>query len=206
MQKREASSGEPLTSPAAERNSTPILAVLQRVLPSSGLVLEIASGTGQHAARFSRALAHLTWQPSDADARSRDSIAAWCAKADVPNLREPLALDVRVEPWPIAHADAIVCINMIHISPWAATIALFAGAQRVLGAGGVVYLYGPYRVGRRHTAPSNEAFDRSLRAQDAAWGVRDLEDVMAVASDSGFDLVETVEMPANNLSLVFGKR
>jgi hypothetical protein len=148
----------------------------------------------------------LTWQPSDADATARDSIAAWAAGEELPNLMPPIELDVRVQPWPLARADAIVCINMIHISPWAATAALMHGAGALLVEGGVLYLYGPYRVEGRHTAPSNEAFDTSLRAQNAEWGVRDLAEVAKVANARGLDLVETIPMPANNLSVIFRKR
>jgi SAM-dependent methyltransferase len=195
-----------LVSPAAERNRGPILDVLRRTLPASGIVLEIAAGTGQHAVHFSRALPMLTWQPSDPDARARASIAAWSSREALPNLQPPIELDVRAQPWHVSRADAIVCINMIHISPWTATTGLFSGAASVLGEGGIVYLYGPYKLDGRHTAPSNEAFDRSLRAQDPQWGVRDLADVAKVAAAEGFDFVETIEMPANNLSVTFRKR
>jgi SAM-dependent methyltransferase len=196
---------EALSSPAADRNKGPILDVLRRVLPASGLVLEIASGAGQHAAYFCRALPQLTWQPSDPDAHARASIAAWAAQENLANMRPPIELDVRALPWPVDRADAIVCINMIHISPWTATTSLFAGAKLTLPANAVIYLYGPYRIGGEHTAPSNAAFDRSLRGQNAEWGVRDLEEVVKVAAGEGFDLVETVQMPANNLSVVFRK-
>jgi SAM-dependent methyltransferase len=176
------------------------------VLPRSGFVLEIAAGSGQHAVHFSRALPMHTWQPSDPDPACRVSIAARVEAEEAPNLLTPIDLDVRSSPWPIERADAIVCINMIHISPWDATLALFAGARRILPEGGVVYLYGPYRRGGRHTAPSNEAFDRALRAQDAVWGVRGLEDVVKTARAESFDLAETIEMPANNLSVTFRKQ
>ena len=194
-----------LASPAADRNKGPILEVLQRVLPKSGFVLEIAAGSGQHSVHFARAAPMLTWQPSDPDAQARDSIAAWAADEELPNLMPPIELDVTSQPWPVKHADAIVCINMIHISPWAATLHLFSGSRAILPAGGVLYLYGPYRVGGRHTAPSNERFDASLRAQDPAWGVRDLDEVVKVAAAQSFELIETVNMPANNLSVIFRK-
>ncbi|BCL76589.1 SAM-dependent methyltransferase [Jeongeupia sp. HS-3] len=193
-----------LFAPATGRNRDAILAVLQRVLPETGTVLEIASGSGQHAAYFASALPALVWQTSDPDAPSRASIAAWTAPA-VPVMPPPLALDVRDADWGIASAQALVCINMIHISPWSATLALFAGAARVLPAGGVVYLYGPYRRDGAHTAPSNAAFDAQLQSVDPAWGVRDLEAVTAVAFEAGFELTEVVAMPANNLSVVFRK-
>nr|WP_249173021.1 DUF938 domain-containing protein [Burkholderia vietnamiensis] len=192
-----------MSAPAAERNRGPILDVLRRVLPAQGSVLEIASGTGQHAVHFAQAMPGLRWQPSDPDPRARRSIAAWAAHAGVANLAEPLAFDVRDAAWPADALDAVVCINMIHISPWACTDALFAGAARALRAGGVLFLYGPYRREGRHTAPSNEAFDRQLRERDASWGVRDLEAVVALGLDCGLDCVEVVEMPANNLSVVF---
>ncbi|RQS61917.1 DUF938 domain-containing protein [Burkholderia sp. Bp8963] len=192
-----------LSAPAAERNRGPILDVLRRVLPASGDVLEIASGTGQHVVHFAAGLPGLRWQPSDPDAQARQSIAAWIAHTGVPNVRAPLAFDVRDAVWPFAALDAIVCINMIHISPWACAQALFAGASRVLRPAGVLMLYGPYRREGRHTAPSNEAFDAQLRLRDPSWGVRDLEAVVALGLDCGLDCIEVVEMPANNLSIVF---
>jgi SAM-dependent methyltransferase len=197
--------GSRLASPAAERNKEPILDVLKRVLPKSGFVLEIAAGSGQHSVHMSRALPMLTWQPTDADAAAVESIAAWAAGEALPNLMPPIALDVLTRPWPIDHADAIVCINMIHISPWASTLALMEGAGNILREAGVLYLYGPYRIDGRHTAPSNEAFDASLRAQDPSWGIRDLDEVVQVAQAAGLELLETVPMPANNLSVVFRK-
>ncbi|QPS40966.1 DUF938 domain-containing protein [Burkholderia oklahomensis] len=193
-------------APATERNREPILDVLKRVLPTRGTVLEIASGTGQHAIHFAAALPDLVWQPTDAEAAARASIAAWAADAAPPNLRAPLALDVCVKPWPLAAADAIVCINMIHIAPWEAACALFDGAARVLPDGGVLYLYGPYRRGGAHTAESNAQFDAQLRSRDPAWGVRDLETVVELGRAAGLALDEVVEMPANNLSVVFRKR
>jgi len=190
-------------APAAERNREPILSVLRRVLPASGQVLEIASGTGQHIVHFAAALPGLTWQPSDPDEAARESIAAWTAHAGLANVRAPLALDVLQAPWGVDAAQAVVCINMIHIAPWAAAQALFAGAGRLLAPGGVLFLYGPYRRGGAHTAPSNAAFDAQLRAADPAWGVRDLEDVAALGEAAGLALEEVVPMPANNFSLVF---
>ena len=183
----------------------PILEVLQRVLPQAGVVVEIASGTGQHVAHFAAALPDLVWQPSDADLRVHESIRAWIETEELTNVRAPIALDVR-QPWPLARADAVLCINMIHISPWEATLALIEGAGRVLPPGGVLFLYGPYRRFGRHTAASNAAFDASLRASDPEWGVRDLEAVEERAEAAGFRLKEIVEMPANNLSVVFQKQ
>jgi len=190
-------------APATDRNREPILAVLRRVLPPSGTVLEIASGTGQHAVYFAAALPGVTWQPSDPEAAARDSVAAWTAHTGLANVLPPLDLDVRREPWGIDRADAIVCINMVHISPWAATEALFAGAGRLLGPGGVLYLYGPYRRDGAHTAPSNAAFDAQLRATDPGWGVRDMEAVIALGAAQGLSCEAPVPMPANNFSLVF---
>ena len=192
-----------LSSAAAERNKGPILEVLQRVLPARGLVLEISSGSGQHIVHFAAALPTLTWQPNDPDPDARASIAEWIAAEKLDNVRPPLGFDARDATWPIAACDAILCINMIHIAPWTAAEGLFAGAERLLPEAGVVYLYGPYRIHDRHTAASNDAFDRSLRAQDAEWGVRDLDEVEALAVRRGFALEETVAMPANNLSVIF---
>ncbi|MBM3572292.1 MAG: DUF938 domain-containing protein [Alphaproteobacteria bacterium] len=193
-------------APATSRNRDPILAVLRRVLPPAGLVLEIASGSGEHAAYFAPALAPLCWQPSDGDQDALASIAAHAATAQCPSLQAPIKLDATAWPWPITATDAIVCINMIHISPWRAAEGLAAGAGRLLPPAGVLFLYGPFMRAGRHTAPSNEAFDRSLRQRDPAWGVRDVDVVTALAQTSGFDLDEIVEMPANNLSVVFRKR
>ncbi len=191
-------------SPAAERNREPILAVLRDILPAHGAVLEIASGTGQHAVHFAAALPALVWQPSDADPAARASVAAWAAQAALPNLRAPLALDVCETPWPLARADALVCCNMIHIAPWRAAEGLFVGAARVLsGAGAPLVLYGPFRRAGVHTAPSNAAFDAQLRERDPAWGVRDLEAVVALGDAAGFAFDEAIPMPANNFCVVF---
>jgi len=191
-------------APATQRNREPILAVLRRVLPARGLVLEIASGTGEHAAFFAANLPDVVWQPSDVDPAGRRSVVAWTH--DLPNVRPPLALDVRDEAWPVEHADAIVAINMIHIAPWSCCLGLMRGAGRVLPADGCLYLYGPYRIGGGHTAPSNQAFDASLKSRDPEWGVRDLEAVVAAADAAGLAHVETVAMPANNQSAVFRRR
>jgi SAM-dependent methyltransferase len=192
------------TSPSARRNREPILEVLRERLPAHGLILEIASGSGEHAVYIAGALPGLICQPTDGDARALDSIAAWRAAAGLPNLLEPRKLDV-TDPagWPLEPVAAVVCINMVHISPWAATEGLMAGAERVLPPGGLLYLYGPFREGGRHTAPSNEAFDASLRSRDPSWGVRDLEEVAALAMRHGLELGERIGMPANNLSVVF---
>ncbi len=196
-------------SPSCDRNREPILEVLRRILPSEGggLVLEIASGTGQHAAWFASRFPHLTWQPSDIDARLRASIAAWIAYEGVTNARPPLALDVAAE-WPDPDYDivAMLNVNMIHISPWRACEGLMAKAGSLLPADAPLFMYGPYARGGGHTAPSNEAFDRALRARNPEWGIRNLEDVIACATANGLDHVETVEMPANNLSVVYRRR
>ncbi len=186
---------------AADRNKGPILEVLEEVLPKRGLVLEIASGAGRHVAHFAAALAGPVWQPSEPDPQLRRMIAA--AVTGISKIRAPLDLDVLQEPWPIAAADAIVNINMIHVTPWAATGALMRGAGKVLAEGGILYMYGPYRRFGGHTAPSNAAFDERLRMQDGQWGLRDMEDVERLAGEAGFSLERRVEMPANNFSLVF---
>jgi hypothetical protein len=195
--------GNALTAPAVARNRDPILAVLREVLPAAGTVLEIASGTGEHAVHFAAALPHLVWQPTDPDAQARGSIAAHAAATGLANLLAPLELDASAPVWPVTRADALVSINMIHISPWRATQGLMAGAARVLPAGAPLYLYGPYRQHGRHTAPSNAAFDESLRARDPEWGVRDLDEVVALAAEHGLALQRSVAMPANNLSVIF---
>ncbi|HSS29121.1 MAG TPA: DUF938 domain-containing protein [Usitatibacter sp.] len=189
------------TAPSAERNKQPIVEVLARVLPPAGLVLEIGSGTGQHVSHFARALPGLTFQPTEMDAERHGSIAAWTE--GLPNVRPPIAFDVMRLPWPIRAADAIVCINVIHISPWEATLALMKSAGEILKPRGVLATYGPYRRDGRHTAPSNEAFDASLKSRDPRWGIRDLGEVADVAKANRLELEEVVEMPANNLTLVF---
>jgi SAM-dependent methyltransferase len=192
-------------SPSSARNRGPILDVLRRVLPQKGLVFEVASGTGEHAIHFAQHLPHLTWQPSDADAQARASIAAWIDAEHPANVLPPLALDVTSPSWPIDRADAVVCINMIHIAPWEAAEALLRGAARVLPQGGVLFLYGPYKRDGRHTAPSNATFDEDLRRRNPAWGVRDLGEVEKTAASCGLRLREAVAMPANNLSVIFGR-
>lgn len=190
-------------SAPAERNTAPIIQVLERVLPSQGTVLEIASGTGQHVIAFARGFPALRWRPSDLDPDLRTSVELRVAEAGLDNIEPPLDLDVLRQPWPIDRADAVICINMIHVAPWPATEALFAGAARVLESTGVLVTYGPYMRAGRHTAPSNEAFDTTLRARDPAWGLRDIEAVADVAGGHGFAVGEIVAMPANNFSLVF---
>ncbi len=192
-----------LQAPAAARNRQPILDVLIPRLPAQGLVLEIASGSGEHIVHFAEALPDLVFQPSDPSPEARASIDDWVQTLALGNVRPALALDAAGDVWPLEHADAVLCCNMIHIAPWEAALGLVAGAGRIVPKGGTLYLYGPYRRGGRHTAPSNEAFDLDLRRRNPAWGVRDLEAVTALAQAQGFGLPEIIDMPANNLSLVF---
>jgi len=195
------------SAPSALRNRGPILDVLRQHLPQRGLVLEIASGSGEHVTHFASAgIGDLEFQPSDPDAAARASIDAWAASLGLSNVRPALALDAAAQAWPIARADVVVCINMIHIAPWAAAIGLIEGAARILPAGGVLFLYGPYRRDGRHTAPSNAAFNQDLRRRDPAWGVRDLEAVAALARPQGFAAPLIEPMPANNLSLIFKRQ
>ena len=196
-----------LSSPSAQRNRGPILEVLRRVLPASGCVLEIASGTGEHVVDFARALPNLTWQPSDPDPAALESIRAWIAHEKATNVLAPRALDVTRVRWTssLGRIDAVVCSNMVHIAPWEACLGLFVGCEDLLPPGGPLALYGPFMRGGAHTAPSNAAFDESLRRQDRRWGVRDLDDVVREAESRGFELEEVVEMPANNLTVVFRK-
>ena len=185
------------------RNRQPILDVLARVLPPAGLVLEIASGSGEHAVFLAQNLPSLTWQPTDTDDGALASIAAHRAAARLPNLLQPLRLDATAERWPIDYAAALVCNNMIHIAPWRVSEGLMAGAGRILQPGGILYLYGPYRIDGRHTATSNADFDAWLKAQNPEWGIRDLAEVTALARHHRLDLSETVAMPANNFSVIF---
>lgn len=190
-------------APSVARNKDAIAGVLARYLPSSGLVLEIASGSGEHAVHFASSFPALVFQPTDPSEEALASIAAWRQETALPNMRAPLALDVTAASWPINHADAVTCINMIHIAPWEATLGLVAGAARIIPPGGLLFLYGPYKRAGQHTAPSNADFDASLRERDARWGVRDLETVAAEATAMGFAAPMIEAMPANNLSLIF---
>jgi SAM-dependent methyltransferase len=194
-------------APAVARNRAPIWAVLQHHLPARGLILEVASGSGEHAVYFARAAGpQITWQPSDPAPAARASIDAWAAASGLANIRPALALDTTAPVWPIASADVVLCCNMIHIVPWQAAVGLVQGAARVLACGGLLFLYGPFKRDGRHTAPSNEAFDRDfLRARNSAWGVRDLEAVSELAEAAGFAPPLIEEMPANNLSVLFRK-
>ena len=193
-------------APAAVRNEAPIVDVLAEVLPATGRALEIGSGSGQHAVAFAEAFPGLDWQPSDPKAQARASIAARVADAGLDNLAAPRAIDVTASDWQVvldSLCDAIVCVNVLHITPWAVAEGLMRGAGRLLNPGGIVYLYGPYKRDGQHTAPSNAAFDASLRQRDPAWGVRDITDVTRCAEISGLALERVVDMPRDNFSLVF---
>jgi SAM-dependent methyltransferase len=192
-------------APAAARNRDPILEVLRQHLPKKGLVLEFASGTGEHVVHFAAALPALTFQPSDPNESARASIDDWAKTKGLGNVRPTLELDASKGKWPVEDVAAIVCINMIHISPWAATVGLIEGAGGLLPSGGVLYLYGPYRRAGIATAPSNEAFDADLKGRNADWGLRQLEEVEVLAARHGFGTPTVIEMPANNLSVVFRK-
>ena len=192
-------------APATERNREPIAAILRDVLPATGTVLEIASGTGEHAVHFARAFPDLVWRPSDPDLDALASIRGWAEAARLNNVRPPFLLDAASSEWPIEAADAILCINMIHISPWAATEGLMAGAARLLPPGGPLVLYGPFIQPGVETAPSNLGFDENLRARNPAWGIRRLEDVIALAGRHGLDCEAVHAMPANNLTITLRK-
>lgn len=195
-------------SPSAARNRGSILEVLTRVLPKKGIVLEIGSGTGEHVVCFAKALPRLVWLPSDPDAASCASIEAWIATEGLTNVRAPVALDVRGGIWGVegnAPFDAMISLNMVHIAPWEAALGLLAGAGRLLRPDGVLFFYGPFMLSGIHTAASNAAFDADLKRRDPRWGVRDVDDLVNNAAPHGLELRELVEMPANNLSLVFVK-
>jgi hypothetical protein len=200
-------------APATQRNREAILEVLLQVLPSSGTILEIASGTGEHATYFASSLKPRKWLPSDPSAIARDSITAWSQECLCENLYPPIELDASLPVWSVESLDlqdleicAIANINMIHISPWNACLGLMAGAGRILPSEGILYMYGPYKIDGKHTAPSNEVFDASLQMQNPEWGVRDLDDVIAAAKTQKLNLLKTVQMPANNLSVVFQRK
>jgi SAM-dependent methyltransferase len=193
-------------APATVRNRDAIVAVLRDVLPERGTVLEIASGTGEHIVHFGHAFPHLHWQPSDYDAAGLASIAAWSAESGLANILPPVRIDASAAHWPVGGVDALICINMIHIAPWSATEGLMVGAGRLLPAGGALYLYGPYREADVPTVESNEAFDVSLKSRNPEWGLRQVEDVAALAEQHGLTLESRIAMPANNLSLFFRQK
>lgn len=192
-------------SESSERNKDPILDVLLDVFPKSGFVLEVSSGTGQHAVHMAKAFPELTWQPSDIDPAFRASVEAWREESGLANVLSSIHLDVTEQPWPVDYADAIYNCNMIHIAPWECCLGLLDGAARILPDGGLLYMYGPYKIGGKHTAPSNQAFDENLRSRDPSWGIRNLDDVAMEARRRGLHLVKTVRMPANNLSVIYKK-
>lgn len=194
--------------PAADRNREPILSVLRDWLTEPGLVLEIASGTGQHAAHMARHLPHLVWQPTDISPDALASLDAWTTEAALPNLRPPRSIDTTQLDWGLGQDEqprAIVCCNMVHIAPWEATLGLLQGAGRSLKEGGILYLYGPYTIDGTFNAPSNVDFDRSLRARDARWGLRDITEVTRLAEAAGLSRQAVIDMPANNYSLIYRK-
>jgi hypothetical protein len=190
-------------APAVARNRDAITGVLQGILPAQGTVLEIASGSGEHIVHFAGTFPDLAWQPSDPEPAALASIAAWSAEAGLPNLSPPLQLDACAAKWPLVRADAILCINMIHIAPWAATLGLMTGTGRLLPPGGLLYLYGPFREEGVPLAPSNADFDASLKSRDPEWGLRWVHEAAAIAATHGLILRERIAMPANNLSLIF---
>ena len=195
-----------LSSPSAQRNREPIAAVLADWLPESGLILELASGSGEHAVHFAQAFPQLEWQPSDPDPEALLSIEAWRADSGLANLREPVILDAAAATWPVEQANAVLNINMVHISPWEAALGLLDGAARVLGTGGKLILYGPWIVEGLPTAPSNLAFDADLRQRNPAWGLRKVEDFAGQAEKRALLLADQREMPANNRMLLFIRR
>lgn len=206
LEKRAKEADARLFSPSAGRNREPILDILKEALPAEAKILEIASGTGEHGAYACRAMPGWRWRPSDLDPESRASQAAWAAAEGLENFLPPLTIDARKADWPLGDEppyDALVCINMIHISPWEAGLGVFAGAGRYVKPGGALFFYGAFKRDGRHTAPSNEEFDRSLKSRNPDWGVRDLADVSAEVEKRGFSLERVVDMPANNLSVLF---
>lgn len=201
----DAAPGEQRHAPATLRNRDAIVAILRDILPEHGTVLEIASGTGEHAVYFGRTFPGLTFQPSDPDPACCDSIAAWTKREGVANILPPLQLDAQATQWNVTNIAAILCINMVHISPWESSIGLFANAGKLLGPGAPFYLYGPYLRDDVETAPGNLAFERSLKSRNLRWGLRDVADMDALAQSNGFTRESLTEMPANNISLVYRK-
>jgi SAM-dependent methyltransferase len=206
LEQRGVSADQRMFSPSAARNLAPILAVLKRVLPTHGMVLEIGCGTGEHAVGFAEAMPNLTWQPSDPDSDARASTASWIRFSRLNNVLAPLDIDVCSRLWGVeqtAPFEAIVSINMVHIAPWAASLGLLAGAGRLLCPGGIVVFYGPFMRNGEHNALSNAEFDASLKAHNPSWGVRDIADLERVGKASGLSLRDAIEMPANNMLVVF---
>lgn len=209
LEQRSVGADQRMFSPSAARNVASILAILQRVLPSNGSVLEIGSGTGEHVVSFAEAMPQLTWRPSDPDPDARASAASWIGFTGLSNVCAPLDIDVCASIWCVeqdAPFDAMISLNMVHIAPWSASLGLFAGAGRMLRTGALLILYGPFMRDGAHNAPSNAAFDLSLKARNPSWGVRDIGDLVRIGEESGLILRETIEMPSNNRTLVFSKR
>jgi SAM-dependent methyltransferase len=208
LEQRGVAGDQRMFSPSAGRNAAPILVILRRILTPNGVVLEIGCGTGEHAVQFAAAMPQITWLPSDPNPEARASTASWISFNGLSNVRAPLDIDVCASEWGVekeASFDAIVSLNMVHIAPWAASLGLFAGARRLLRAGALLILYGPFTSDGVHNAPSNAAFDASLKARNPSWGVRDIVDVERLAESSALILRETIDMPANNRLLVFAK-
>lgn len=197
--------GERLVFQPADRNKGPILDVLKDILPDTGCLIEIGAGSGQHAAHFAAHFSNLTWQATEPDEKLRRSISAWIDHAELKNALPPIDLDTRQPEWPVEAADAVLCINVIHISPWDACAGLIEGAGKILDKGGILYLYGPFSIDGVHTSPGNADFDKTLKERDAAYGVRELNDVTKLAAEQGFKLERTVDMPNNNLSVIYRK-
>jgi cyclopropane fatty-acyl-phospholipid synthase-like methyltransferase len=193
-------------SPSTARNKEPILQILREVLPTTGRILEIASGTGEHIMFFAEKFPGLQFQPSDIDPKAHQSINAWISYLQLPNVAAPLSLDASDAKWPALQFEAVLNMNMAHISPWEATLGLFRNSAKSLRTGGFLYMYGPFRAQQKHTAASNESFDQSLQERNPLWGVRDLEAVEGAAAKEGLVLERTIEMPANNFSLIFYRR
>ncbi|KRB57044.1 SAM-dependent methyltransferase [Rhizobium sp. Root708] len=209
LEQRDVSADQRMFSPSVARNSAPIVAVLKDVLPTHGVVLEIGSGTGEHVVCFAGTMPDLVWQPSDPDAAARTSTSSWIKFAGLKNVLAPRDIDVSSGQWDVEQAgnfDAVVSINMIHIAPWAASLGLFAGAGRLLRAGGILVLYGPFMRDGAHIALSNAAFDAALKQRNQSWGVRDIADLEQLGAAAGLNLRETIEMPANNMLLIFSSR
>jgi len=195
----EAGGQERIFAPSTQRNRDAIASILGGLLPRDGLILELASGSGEHVIHFASLFPQLTWQPSDTDAHALASIEAWRQHSGLANVRTPLSLDVAAPVWPIRSAEAVLCVNMVHISPWSSTEGLMRGCRQLLTRGQPLFLYGPFLQPGLETAPSNVAFDASLRERNAEWGLRAIEDVIALARRNGFSREQVISMPANNL-------
>ncbi|MBM09360.1 MAG: SAM-dependent methyltransferase [Magnetovibrio sp.] len=192
-----------LDFPSTQRNAKPIIEVLRTLLPAEGKVVEIASGSGQHIMRFAQVFPGLVWQPTDIEPEHLRSIGAWTN--GLKNVMKPYVLDASALKWPIERSSAVICINMLHIAPWEATVGLFVGASKILDSGGLLYLYGPYKIDGQHTSESNACFDADLKSRDSTWGLRDVSEIIVTAAEVGLKFDTTIQMPSNNLSLIFKK-